>query len=144
VATTETSTPSFLAQASPAEAPFALLHRVWEYLAKLESVETDVSVRDDLRIAKLCILEIERGNPDPWSWAFLKYMGIPYSQHLRVIVAREAHEKTLGLTLAEQLKDPTFLASLVVRSSLFQPPEAQMRIDFSQKPVVVQFEIHRV
>ncbi len=113
-----------------------LLQRVWARLDVSERNELNVSLPDDLRIAKLCILEAEQGNPDPWRAAFWKYMGITPEKWQGIYAEREAYEKTLGPTLAEQLKDPLFLASLepFVRSAFFTP-EREMRLKFSPDPV---------
>jgi hypothetical protein len=111
-----------------------LLQRVWERLSQSEQAEPDVSLRDDLRIAKLCILNVERGQSDPWRFAFWTYMGITPEKWLGIQAEREAYSRSMGPNLAEQLQDPTFLASLdaEVRTSLLTA-RPQMRIGFSPK-----------
>jgi hypothetical protein len=108
-----------------------ILRSAWDYLSLEEENETDPWLKDDLRIAKLCILELQRGTPDPWRLAFWKYMGVPFEKWRAVQAEREAYQRTLGPTLAEQLNDPLFLSSLepLVRSAFF-PARDQMRIPF--------------
>lgn len=88
------------------------LQRVWNRLDAAEQAESDVHLRDDLRIAKLCILNVEREQADPWGFAFWTYLGITYPKYLGILAERQAYERSLGPTLAEQLQDPTFLATL--------------------------------
>jgi len=116
----------------PASMDDPVLQRVWTRLSESEQHEIDLSLRDDLRIAKLCVLELDKGNPDPWRSAFWQYMGITPEKWAGIYAEREAYKKTLGPSLAEQLQDPAFLASLepLVRASLFAS-EPQMRIKFS-------------
>ena len=111
------------------------LRSVWNYLSQEEENETNWSLKDDLRITKLCLIEVEKGNPDPWRYAFWKYMGIPYEKWQGIYAEREAYERLLGPTLAEELENPLFLASLepLVRASLFKAAE-QMRLDFNAPP----------
>ena len=52
----------------------SIADRVWQYLSDAEQAERDIWLRDDLKIAKLCVLEAERGTPDPWGTAFWKCM----------------------------------------------------------------------
>jgi hypothetical protein len=106
----------------------SIAERVWEYLSRQEA-EADVHLRDDLRIAKLCILEAERGTPDPWGMAFWKYMSIPYPKYLGILAEREAYKRSLGPTLADQLQDPTFLATIRREARPFYS-RLQMSFDF--------------
>ena len=111
--------------------PIPQAERVWKYLAdQEEAIASNWPLRDDLRIAKLCVLEADRGNPDPWLWAFWKYMGLHYHKWIGIIAEREAYKKLLGPTLAEQLQDPLFLATLepIARPFYWDP---QMKLDFS-------------
>lgn len=110
------------------------LSSVWNYLSAQEAAETDWSRRDDLRISKLCILEADSGNPDPWRTAFWKYMGITPEKFQGILAERNAYAATLGKTLAQELEDPAFLASL--------DPDArpyyafpQMKLEFKPQPV---------
>jgi len=46
----------------------------WKYLSEQESGEENPHLIDDLIIAKLCLLQVEAGNPDhPWRFAFWSY-----------------------------------------------------------------------
>jgi hypothetical protein len=111
-----------------------LLQRIWARLSASELTEPDVSLRDDLRIAKLCILNVDSGKSDAWRLAFREYMGMTPEKWQGIRAEREAYQKTLGPTLAEQLKDPIFLASLdpFVRGSFFDQ-KGQARLDFNPK-----------
>lgn len=112
------------------------LEGAWKYLSEQESSEENLHLVDDLRISKLCLLQVEAGNPDPWRFAFWTYMGIVYEKWVGIYAEREAYQKTLGPTLTEQLKDPLFLATLdpLVRSAFFVA-EPQRRIPFSPQSV---------
>jgi hypothetical protein len=112
-----------------------LLQRVWARLDACERVELNLSLCDDLRIAKLCILQIEAENPDPWRFAFWTYMGITPEKWQGIRAEREAFEKTLGPTLAEELENPLFIGSLdaLVLAEL-HAARPQMRLDFSPSP----------
>ena len=107
------------------------VQRVWKYLYDQELAESNWPLRDDLRIAKICVLEAGRGNPNPWLWAFWKHMGMYYHKYIGIIAEREAYRKLLGPTLEEQLRDPLFLATLepLARPFYWQP---QMKLDFSR------------
>lgn len=105
------------------------LNSVWGHLSRSEEKEQDVSLRDDLRIAKLCILEVLAGNPDPWHLAFWKYLGINYEKYLGILAEREAFARRLGKTLTQELEDPAFLKSLDAVARPFYA-DLQMKLDF--------------
>lgn len=88
------------------------LQGAWKYLSEQESNEENPHQIDDLRIAKLCLLQMEAGNPDPWRFAFWTYMGITPEKWQGIRAEREAFERTLGPTLAAELENPLFLESL--------------------------------
>ena len=88
------------------------LKSAWKYLSEQESKEQRPHLIDDLRIAKLCLLQVEAGNPDPWRFAFWSYMGITPEKWQGIRAEREAFEKTLGPTLAEELENSLFLLML--------------------------------
>jgi len=110
------------------------LQSAWEYLSRQQAKETNPHVIDDLRIAQLTLLNVERGQADPWGFAFWTYLGISYPKYLGILAERQAYEKTLGPTLADQLQDPTFLATLepVCRPFYAVP---QMDFGFASQPV---------
>ena len=110
------------------------LRGAWKYLSEQESGELNPHLLDDLRIAKLCLLQLEAGNPDPWRFAFWSYMGITPEKWQGIRAEREAFEKTLGPTLAEEMENPLFLSSLdsLVLAQL-QAKRPQSRFAFSPK-----------
>jgi hypothetical protein len=71
----------------------------------------------------------------PWRYAFWIYMGTRFEKWQGVPAKRQAYEKLLGPTLAEELQNPVFLASLdpLVRSA-WLAAEPQMRLDFNSPP----------
>lgn len=106
------------------------LAHVWEHLSRSEEAELNLSLRDDLRIAKLCVLEAETGNPDPWRTAFWNYLGLSPEKFLGILAEREAFAKTLGKTLAQELENPAFLQSLSADARPFYA-FPQIKLDFS-------------
>ena len=110
------------------------LQGAWKYLSEQESGELNPHLVDDLRIAKLCLLQLEAGNPDPWRFAFWTYIGITPEKWQGIRAEREAFEKTLGPTLAEEMENPLFLSSLdsLVLAQL-QAKRPQARFAFSPK-----------
>lgn len=106
------------------------LAHVWEHLSRSEEAELNLSLRDDLRIAKLCVLEVEAGNLDPWRTAFWNYLGLSPEKFLGILAEREAFAKTLGKTLAQELENPAFLQSLSAEARPFYA-FPQIKLDFS-------------
>lgn len=109
------------------------LAHVWEHLSRSEEAELNLSLRDDLRISKLCVLEVEAGNPDPWRTAFWNYLGLSPEKFQGILAEREAFGKTLGKTLAQELENPAFLKSLSAEARPFYA-FPQMKLDFSVLP----------
>lgn len=110
------------------------LQSAWEYLSRQQAAEINPHAIDDLRIAQLCLLNVERGQADPWRFAFWTYMGITPEKWLGIRAEREAYERTLGPTLADQLQDPTFLSTLdpFARQFYLRPHQISM---FPPQPV---------
>jgi len=94
------------------------LQNAWTYLSGQQ--EINPHLLDDVRIAQLCLLNLATGKADPWRLAFWSYMGIVPEKWVGIQAEREAYVRSLGPSLAEQLQDPTFLASLdaSIRASL--------------------------
>jgi hypothetical protein len=89
-------TPNFFPasfQISPLEMQYLFMGRtlgILNYLAKAEEREQDVWLRDDYRIAWLCVLFASRNYADPWRYAFWHYLGRTPERIIPDLVARTA------------------------------------------------------
>jgi hypothetical protein len=98
----------------PAALTLPSLQSAWEYLSRQQAKEKNPHLLDDLRIAQLTLLNVERGQADPWGFAFWSYIGITYPKYLGILAERQAYERSLGPTLADQLQDPAFLTRSIL------------------------------
>ncbi len=59
------------------------------YLAEIECKEPDAWLRDDIRVAWLCVLHASKGVENPWGYAFWWYYGKTYPKALLAWAERD-------------------------------------------------------
>lgn len=66
-------------------------------LAQFEAREPEVWLADDYRIAWLTVLHAHQDIPDPWGFAFWRYLGRTYGRVLPEFMAREQRHAAMEL-----------------------------------------------
>lgn len=81
--------------------------RVLEYLAKAELRESDVWLRDDIRVAYKTVVNASLGMSDPWIQAFCSYYGRHPRRAIPFWLEREAQrEEKVGPGMTASPKKP--------------------------------------